>query len=186
MSNHELINNLRNPETRDKAFVTLVGQFQERIYWHIRKIVIDHDDADDLVQDTFIKVWKNIDKFREESDIYTWIYRISTNECLNFLRKKKNRFFLPIHDVEAELKEKLTNSAHIDGEKIEMVLQEALLTLPTQQRLIFNMRYFDDLKFSEIADILEKSLGAVKANYHHARKKVESHVKSRDLNHEKS
>lgn len=136
-------------------------------------MVIDHDDADDLVQEVFVKVYKSIDKFREDAQLYTWIYRIATNECLSFLNEKKRRFFLPIGDVETELKAKLEHSPYIDGDAIQLRLQKALLRLPDKQRLVFNMKYFDEMKYEEIAEITETSIGALKASYHHAVKKIE-------------
>ncbi len=141
-------------------------------------MVIDHDDADDLVQEVFVKVWKNLDKFREDSRLYTWIYRIATNECLNFLQRKKKRFFLPIHDVAGELTGKLDAAILLDGDAIEMKLQKALLKLPDKQRLVFNMKYFDDMKFDEISEITDTSVGALKASYHHAVKKIEEFLKT--------
>jgi RNA polymerase sigma factor (sigma-70 family) len=169
----ELIEKIKNPETKNYGFNMLVRTYQERIYWHVRKMVIDHDDADDLVQDVFVKVWKNLDKFREDAKLYTWIYRIATNECLNFLNKKKNKFMLPINDVEHELSGKLDSAAHISGDEIQMKLQKALLKLPDKQRLVFNMKYFDEMKFTEISEITGTSVGALKASYHHAVKKLE-------------
>jgi len=169
----DLLVKLRNTETRNYGFNLLVRQYQERVYWHIRKMVIDHDDTDDIVQEVFIKVWKNIDKFREDSRLYTWVYRIATNECLTFLAKKKKRFFLPINDVEAELSNKVDNNSSIDGDEIQLKLQKALLKLPDKQRLVFNMKYFDEMKYDEIAEITETSVGALKASYHHAVKKIE-------------
>ncbi len=141
-------------------------------------MVIDHDDADDLVQEVFVKVWKNIDDFREDAQLFTWVYRIATNECLNFLRKKKNRFFIPIHDVQHELSRKLDSSSYVDGDEIQIKLQKALLKLPDKQRLVFNMKYFDELKYEEIAEITETSVGSLKASYHHAVKKIEESLKS--------
>lgn len=173
MEDLELIEKLRQPESKNFAFNQLVRKYQERIYWHIRKMVIDHDDADDLVQDTFVKVFKNIHSFRADSQLFTWIYRIATNECLTFLNKKKKRFFLPIADVQAELSQKLDSSAHITGDAIQMKLQKALLKLPDKQRLVFNMRYFDDMKYEDIAEVTGTSIGALKASYHHAVKKIE-------------
>lgn len=176
MTDQELIEKLSNEESRNHGFNLLVREYQERIYWHIRKMVIDHDDADDLVQDVFVKVWKNLHKFRKDSSLYTWIYRIATNECLNFLRKKRNRFFLPINDVAGELTDKLDNSSHISGEEIQMKLQKALLKLPDKQRLVFNMKYFDEMKFTEISEITKTSVGALKASYHLAVKKIEENI----------
>lgn len=136
-------------------------------------MVIDHDDADDLTQEVFIKIHRYIDTFREDSQLFTWIYRIATNECLTFLNKKKRRFFLPIGDVEGELNAKLDSSPHVTGDEIEKKLQKALLTLPDKQRLVFNMKYFEDLSYEQIAKITNTSVGALKASYHHATKKIE-------------
>ena len=173
LEDQEILNKLQKKESKNYGFNLLVRKYQQKIYWHIRKMVIDHDDADDLVQETFVKVWKNIDSFRADAQVYTWIYRIATNECLNFLRKKRKKFFLPIVDVESELNEKLDNSPYINGDEIQMKLQKALLKLPDKQRLVFNMKYFDDLKYEEIAAITGTSVGSLKANYHHAVKKIE-------------
>ena len=139
-------------------------------------MVIDHEDANDLVQDIFVKIWKNLDKFREESKLYTWIYRIATNECLNFLSKKKRKFLIPVHDVAAELSSKLDNSANVDGDEIQLLLQKAILTLPDKQRVVCNLKYFDELKSEEIAEITQTSVGALKASYHLAVKKIEKYV----------
>ncbi|MEQ9466513.1 MAG: RNA polymerase sigma factor [Ekhidna sp.] len=171
-----IIEKIRLEETRNYGFNLLVREYQERIYWHVRKMVIDHDDADDLVQEIFVKVWKNLGQFREDSRLYTWIYRIATNECLNFLRKKKKRFFIPIHDLEGELTQKLTSQVEPSGDEVQMKLQKALLKLPDKQRMVFNMKYFDDMKFSDIAEITGTSVGALKANYHHAVKKIEDFI----------
>ena len=154
----------------------MVREYQERVYWHVRKMVIDHDDADDLVQEIFVKVWKNLKSFREDSKLFTWIYRIATNECLTFLKKKKRKFFVPIHDVQEELASKLDSDPSIGGDEIQMKLQKALLRLPDKQRLVFNMKYFDDMKFKDIAAITNTSEGALKANYHHAVKKIEEFI----------
>lgn len=182
LEDKELLEKLKDEETRNYGFNLLVRKYQERIYWHIRKMVIDHDDADDLVQEVFIKVHNNIHKFREDARLYTWIYRIATNECLTFLNKKKKRFFLPIGDVAAELSKKLDNSSMIDGDAIEIKLQKALLKLPDKQRLVFNMKYFEEMKYEDISKITDTSVGALKASYHHAVKKIEELMQA-DLNH---
>lgn len=177
MTDQELLEKYRNPDTRNFAFNLLVRQYQQKIYWHIRKMVIDHDDADDLTQETFIKVWTSLENFRGDSQLYTWIYRIATNECLNFLSKKRRKFFLPIGDVEGELTEKLeSDSGGISGDEIQLKLQKALLKLPDKQRLVFNMKYFDDMKYEEIAEITGTSVGALKASYHLAVKKIEEYL----------
>ena len=173
MEDQELLEKLKNPETKNFGFNLLVKKYQQKIYWHIRKMVIDHDDTDDLLQDVFVKAWKNIDKFRAESQLYTWLYRIATNECITFLNKKRRRFFIPIGDVEHELSNILDNSPHIDGEEIQIRLQKVILQLPDKQRLVFNMKYFDEMKYEEIAEITGTSIGSLKASYHHAVKKIE-------------
>ena len=173
MEDKELLAKIRNAETRNYGFNLLVRTYQQRIYWHIRKMVIDHDDADDVTQEVFIKVHKNIDGFREDAQLYTWIYRIATNECLSFLQRKKRRFFLPIGDVEAELSRALDTSSQVSGDEIQLKLQKALLKLPDKQRLVFNMKYFDDMPYEQISAITNTSVGALKASYHHAVKKIE-------------
>ena len=177
MEDSDLLEKLRKPDTRNFGFNALVRKYQKKVYWHIRKMVIDHDDADDLTQDVFVKIHKSIGNFREDSQLYTWIYRIATNECLNFLQRKKRKFFLPIGNLTAELTAKLTSSAYVSGDEVQLRLHKALLTLPDKQRLVFNMRYFDELPYEEIAGITGTSVGALKASYHHAVKKIEEHLK---------
>ncbi|MBC8155287.1 MAG: sigma-70 family RNA polymerase sigma factor [Bacteroidetes bacterium] len=186
MTDEELLLKFRDPETRNYAFNLLVRKYQQKIYGHIRKMVIDHDDANDLTQETFIKVWNSLEQFRGDSQLYTWVYRISTNECLNFLNKKRRRFFLPIGDVEGELLEKLESNAEFitsggepSGEEVQLALQKALLKLPDKQRLVFNMKYFDDMKYDEISAITGTSVGALKASYHLAVKKIEEFLNPR-------
>ncbi len=171
-----IIQKIREEETRNYGFNLLVREYQERVYWHVRKMVIDHDDADDLVQEIFVKVWKNLGSFREDSKLYTWIYRIATNECLTFLKKKKRKYFVPIGDVTKELSEKLDEDVSISGDEVQLKLQKALLKLPDKQRIVFNMKYFDEMKFSEIAEVTGTSVGALKASYHHAVKKIEEFI----------
>jgi len=174
----ELLEKFAQPESRNLAFNQLVRKYQQKVYWHIRKMVIDHDDADDLTQEVFLKVWKNLENFRQDSQLYTWLYRIATNECLTFLSSKRYKFFLPLNDVTAELSEKLDTSATISGDEIQLKLQKALLRLPDKQRLVFNMKYYDDLKYEEISEILGTSVGALKASYHLAVKKIEEYLKA--------
>ncbi|MEX1240819.1 MAG: RNA polymerase sigma factor [Cyclobacteriaceae bacterium] len=178
MEDKDLLEKLRHPDSRNFGFNILVRTYQQRIYWHIRKMVIDHDDADDITQEVFIKIHKSIDAFRQDARLYTWIYRIATNECLNFLRRKKRRFFLPLGDVEGELSAKLTTSPYVSGDEVQLKLQKALLKLPDKQRLVFNMKYFDELSYDEMAEITRTSVGALKASYHHAVKKIEDFLKS--------
>lgn len=176
MEEQFIIEKLRNEDTRHYGFNLLVQEYQERVYWHVRKMVIDHDDSNDLTQDIFVKVWNNISSFREDAKLFTWIYRIATNECLTFLKKKKNKYLIPIADVEGELSGKLDDGANLSGDEIQLKLQKALLTLPDKQRLVFNMRYFDEMKFSEIEEATGTSQGALKASYHHAVKKIEKYL----------
>lgn len=176
LEDHELIAKIKDPSTRSYGFNLLVRVYQQRVYWHVRKMVIDHDDADDITQEVFIKIHKNIENFREDSLLYTWIYRIATNECLNFLQRKKRRFFLPIGDVAGELASKLDTSPHVSGDEVQLKLQKALLQLPDKQRVVFNMKYFDDLTYEQIAEITNTSVGALKASYHHAVKKIEDYL----------
>jgi RNA polymerase sigma factor (sigma-70 family) len=178
LEDKELLDKIRKPETRSYGFNLLVREYQKRVYWHVRKMVIDHDDADDVTQEVFIKIHRYIEGFREDAQLYTWIYRIATNECLSFLERKKRRFFLPIGDVAAELSAKLDSSAHISGDEIQLKLQKALLILPDKQRIVFNMKYFDDMSYEQISEITNTSVGALKASYHHAVKKIEDYLTS--------
>lgn len=173
MEDSELLLKIRNPETRNYGFNLLVREYQQRVYWHARKMVIDHDDADDLTQEIFIKIHNAIDRFREDSQLFTWIYRIATNECLSFLNKKRRRFFLPLEDIENELAAKVDTSSPVSGDEIQLKLQKALLKLPDKQRLVFNMKYFDDLSYEQISAVTNTSVGALKASFHHAVKKIE-------------
>ncbi len=176
MEDKELLIKLRAADTRNYGFNMLVRAYQQKVYWLVRKMVIDHDDADDLTQEVFIKIHKAIDNFREDSQLYTWIYRIATNECLTFLNKKKRRFFLPLEDVGKELSAKIDSAPYLSGDDIQKKLQKALLTLPDKQRLVFNMKYYDDLPYEDIAQITNTSVGALKASYHHAVKKIENYL----------
>lgn len=172
----ELISKFRNPESRNYAFDLLVREYQKRLYWHIRKILIDHDDTDDVLQNVFIKVWKGLDGFKEESQLYTWLYRIATNESITFLNQKKKRAGIPLEDVSYFLSNNLESDSYFKGDEIQAKLQKAILTLPDKQRIVFNMKYFDEMKYEEMSGILETSVGALKASYHHAVKKIEEYM----------
>lgn len=176
----EILQKFSVEKTRNEAFNLLLNKYQQKIYWHIRRIVIDHDDTDDLVQETFVKVWKNLANFRSDSQLYTWLYRIATNESITFLNKKKLKNNVSLDDVGSELAETLASSSYFDGDKIQRKLQEAILTLPEKQRLIFNMKYFDDMKYDEISEVLGTSVGALKASFHIAVKKIESILINQD------
>ncbi|MDD2279771.1 MAG: RNA polymerase sigma factor [Bacteroidales bacterium] len=173
MSDKELLCMFRKENTRSYAFNLIVRKYQERLYWHIRKIIVSHDDTDDVIQNTFLKVWNALDGFREDSQLFTWLYRIATNEALTFLKKKRSRFFVPLADVEQQLISTLESSPLLNGDEIKVKLQKAILKLPEKQRLVFNMKYFDELKYEEISGILGTSVGALKASFHHAVKKIE-------------
>jgi RNA polymerase sigma-70 factor (ECF subfamily) len=177
IDDQEILALFQQEETQQKAFNILVRKYQERVYWLVRKMVIDHDDANDITQDAFVKVWRNLGNFQGNSQLYTWIYKIATNECLTFLSRKKRKFFLPIHDINKELTRKLESSAYISADELQLKLQKAILTLPDKQRLVFNMKYYDDLKYEEISEILGTSVGALKTSYHLASKKIEEYLK---------
>lgn len=176
LSDKELLELFLNHETRNYAFNLLVRQYQKRLYWHIRKILIDHDDTDDVLQNVFIKIWKNLDGFKAESQLYTWLYRIATNESINFLNQKKKRAGIPLDDVSSFLANNLESDSYFKADEIQAKLQKAILTLPDKQRIVFNMKYFDNIKYEEMSLILETSVGALKASYHHAVKKVEDYL----------
>jgi RNA polymerase sigma factor (sigma-70 family) len=178
LSDRELLDKFAIPETRNQAFNLLVHQYQKRIYFHIRKIVIDHDDADDITQNVFLKAYQALDKFREESKISTWLYKIATNESLTFLNAKKKRSLVPFSDKENQLAQNLESDQYFTGDQIQMKLQQAILTLPEKQRLVFNLKYFEEMKYEEMSEILGTSVGALKASFHHAVKKIETFIKN--------
>lgn len=177
---HGLLELLKHDQTKGQAFQTLVKTYQERLYWHIRKIVLNHDDADDVLQNTFMKVWRNLDKFREESSLYTWLYRIATNESITFVNSVKKRSLIPMNDTTEFLLQNMVSDEFFEGDEIQVRLQEAILKLPEKQRIVFNMKYYDDMKYEDMSEILETSVGALKASFHHAVKKIEDHLKNRD------
>jgi RNA polymerase sigma factor (sigma-70 family) len=176
----EILSKFRDEKTRNEAFNLLLKKYQQKIYWHIRRMVIDHDDADDLVQDVFVKIWKNLPGFRNDAQLYTWMYRIATNECITFLNRKKMKNNIPLDDVSYELADTLADSSYFNGDKAQMKLQQALLTLPDKQRLVFNMKYYEDMKYEEISEVLGTSVGALKASFHLAVKKIEAFILSSD------
>lgn len=179
-SDLDLITSLKNEKTRDLAFNSLVKKYQERLYWHIRKIVLDHDDADDILQNTFVKVWRSVDKFREESSLYTWLYRIATNESLTFINSNKRRSMVPMNETSEFLMNNLESDEYFEGDEIQLRLQEAILKLPEKQRIVFNLKYFEEMKYEDMSQVLDTSVGALKASFHHAAKKVEEYLKNID------
>lgn len=170
----EILEGIKIPGKEEVAFNQLLQKYQERLYWHIRKIVIGHDDTDDVLQNTMIKVWKSLPSFRGDSGLFTWLYRIATNEALTFLKQKKKRSFAPWVDVEHMISETLESDPWFNGDEIQLKLQQAILKLPNKQRIVFNMKYFDEVKYEDMAVILKTSVGALKASYHHAVKKIEA------------
>jgi len=174
INEEELIARLRDIKTRDLAFSLLIDQFQERVYWHVRKMLINPDDSDDATQNTFIQVWRNLDKFREESKLFTWIYRIATNEALALIRRRKNN--LRMDDMGDVLAGYVEQPGNFTGNEIEKKLFKALVRLPEKQKLVFQMKYFEDMKYEEISEVLGTSVGALKASYHHAVKKLEKYL----------
>ncbi len=167
---------IKNPNDKNRIFKAIVEKYQEQIYFHIRRMVYDHDDANDLVQDTFLKVFTNMENFRGESNLYTWIYRIATNICLNFIAKRKRQYVFRVLSWEDDVFSRLKSDSYFDGDEAQVKLQQAILKLPEKQRLVFNMKYYNELKYEEISEILKTSVGALKASYHHAVNKIEKFI----------
>jgi RNA polymerase sigma-70 factor (ECF subfamily) len=180
ISDAELTGMLQSEATRHKAFSMLVKEYSEQLYWLIRKIVISHDDANDVLQNMFIKAWTNLDGFRGESKLITWLYKIATNESITFLNKQRSQNNVPLDDSDNYLSARLESDDYFDGDEAQKKLQQAVLTLPEKQRLVFNMKYFEEMKYEEISDILDTSVGALKASYHHAVKKIEEYLSNLD------
>jgi RNA polymerase sigma-70 factor (ECF subfamily) len=178
LTDEQLLEQFRIEKTKEAGFTAIVKKYQEKLYWHARRMVVDHDDANDVLQNVFIKVWNGLANFREDARLYTWLYRIATNESLSFLEQKKRKSAVPLSDVEAGLSNSIKADKHFDATKLEWKLQLAIQQLPEKQRLVFNMRYYDELPYHEISQILDTSEGALKASYHHAVKKIEEFVLS--------
>ena len=173
---NQFIKALSSPETQEIAFKKLLADYKERLYWHIRKIVIDHEDADDVLQNTFIKVFENVSKFKGNSNIYTWMYKIATHESLNLLGKKSKQLGISNEEWIEKQAAKLESDVYFEGDAIQLKLQKAIASLPEKQRLVFNMRYFEEMKYEKISEILETSVGGLKASYHHAVKKIKHKI----------
>ena len=173
ISDNELLLRFKSADTREAAFTDLIKKYQERLYWHIRRMVVSHEDANDLLQNVLIRVWNALEKFREESQLYTWLCRIAINECLSFLEQKKKRTTLQLSDDENGLVQQLKADADFDPQKLEWKLQVAIQQLPEKQRIVFSLRYFDEMPYEEMSNVLDTSEGALKASYHHAAKKIE-------------
>jgi len=179
LEDKELLYQFKQPTEKERAFTGIIKKYQEKLYWHIRRIVVSHDDANDILQNMFIKVWNSLENFREDSQLYTWLYRIATNECFTFLEQLKRRSAVSLSDVESSLVNKVKADENFDANKLEWKLQLAIQHLPEKQRLVFNLRYYDEMPYEEMSRVLETSEGALKASYHHAAKKIENFL----LNH---
>jgi RNA polymerase sigma factor (sigma-70 family) len=175
----ELLALFHQPATREKAYTEIVKKYQERLYWHIRRMLVDHEDSNDVLQNVFIRVWNALANFREDAQLYTWLYRIATNECLTFIEQKKRRASVSLNEVESGLSNKIRADKDFDANKLEWKLQLAIQQLPEKQRVVFMLRYYDEMPYEEMSQVLDTSAGALKASYHHAAKKIEDFI----LNH---
>ena len=175
-SDSELLVQFRNPVTKEKAYTSLIKKYQEKLYWHIRRMVVEHEDANDVLQNMFVKAWKGLENFREDSQLYTWLYRIATNESLTFLAQQKKRTTVSMSNDDYGLGNSVKADTHFDGNKLEWKLQLAVQQLPEKQKAVFNLRYFDEMPYAEMSSVLETSEGALKASYHHAVKKIEEYI----------
>lgn len=173
-----LLQQFKVAQTKERAFTDLMKKYQERLYWHIRRLVVEHEDANDVLQNMFIKVWNGLENFREDSQLYTWLYRIATNECLSFLEQQKKRSAVSFEDIQEGLSEQVRAAENFDANKLEWKLQLAIQQLPEKQRVVFTLRYYDEMPYEEMSRVLETSEGALKASYHHAAKKIEDFIKN--------
>lgn len=172
----DLLNQFKVASQKEVAYTAIIKKYQEKLYWHIRRMVVEHEDANDVLQNMFIKVWKGLENFREDSQLYTWLYRIATNESLTFLEQQKRKFAVSIDEEDTGLTNKVKASEGFDVNKLEWKLQLAIQKLPEKQRIVFNLRYYDELPYEQMSKILETSEGALKASYHHAAKKIEDFI----------
>ena len=172
------IETLINPKTQNTAFKQLVQRYQKPLYYHIRNIVLNHDDADDVLQNTFIKVFSNIGKFKGDSKLYSWMFRIATNESLTFIEQRAKKQGISNIEVQQKAILNLESDVYFEGNQIQLQLQKAIATLPEKQQLVFKMKYFEEMKYENISEILDTSVGGLKANYHHAVKKIEEYLKN--------
>lgn len=176
ISDTEILERFKNPATKEAAFTLLMQKYQEKIYWIIRRIVIDHEDANDVCQNMFIKVWRNLDNFKENSQLYTWLYRIATNESLTYINRKKKKSSVQISTEDYDLTKKLEADTYFEGDKLQIHLQNAIASLPDKQKTVFLLRYYDEMKYEDMSEMLDTSVGALKASYHHAVKKIEKYL----------
>lgn len=176
IDDNELLQQFRNEPTKERAFTAILKKYQERLYWHIRRMVVEHEDANDVLQNMFVKAWKGLENFREDSQLYTWLYRIATNESLTFLEQQKKRSAVSMNDDDTGLSNKLKADTNFDSNKLEWKLQLAVQKLPEKQKAVFNLRYYDEMPYNEMSRVLDTSEGALKASYHHAVKKIEDYI----------
>lgn len=176
LEEQEFIQQLLNPKTQNEAFQKLLLTYQKPLYNHIRNIVLNHDDANDILQNTFIKVFKNLKNFKGDSKLFSWMYRIATNEALTFLNQKAKKGGVTSESIQNKVIDNLQADVFFDGDEIQVKLQKAIAKLPEKQQLVFKMKYFEELKYEEISEILGTSVGALKASYHHAVKKIEAFI----------
>lgn len=177
---HEVLQLLQSERTQRKAFEMIVAQYSEQLYWQIRRLVLSHEDANDLLQNTFIKAWTHISLFRAESKLSTWLYRIALNECLTFLNKQRAVSIVALDDPEASTLQKLETDPYFSGDHIQLTLQKALMTLPEKQRMVFNLKYYQNMKYEDMSEVFGTSVGALKASYHHAVKKIEKYLEENE------
>ncbi len=177
-SEEQLVSRLQDDSTAKEAFSALVAEYQERLYWHVRNMVKDHHDADDVLQNTFLKIYRNIKKFKGESKLYSWMYRIATNESITFLNNKSRKLKITSEELQDQIINNLESDVYFEGDEIQLKLQRAIATLPDKQQQVFNMKYFEELKYREMSEILDTSEGALKASYHIAAKKIEEFLKN--------
>ncbi len=178
MEEKDFIQKLLNPKTQNEAFQILLSQYQRPLYHHIRNIVLNHDDADDVLQNTFIKVFQHLKGFKGDSKLFSWMYRIATNEAITFINQKAKRNGTTSEALQSKIVENLKADSFFDGTEIQIKLQKAIVTLPEKQQLVFKMKYFEEMKYEDMSEILGTSVGALKASYHHAVKKIENYVNS--------
>ncbi len=172
----EIIELMRNERTHEKGIRSMMDAYQSRLYWHIRRMIVDHDLAQDVLQETFIKAYQNFHQFKQDSLLYTWLYRIATNESLQQLNKLK-KMQKSDEDAEHHLQNLVADNVESEAEEIQVLLQKAIQSLPEKQRLVFTMRYYDDLPYEELSRILDMSVGTLKTNYHYAKQKIEDYIK---------
>lgn len=176
LDDHTLLLQFKETATKERAYTAIIKKYQEKLYWHIRRMVVQHEDTNDVLQNMFIKVWNGLENFREDSQLYTWLYRIATNESLSFLEQQKRKSTVSIDNEDSSLENKIRADTNFNANKLEWKLQLAIQKLPEKQRLVFNLRYYDEMPYEQMSRVLETSEGALKASYHHAAKKVEDFI----------